>query len=512
MMRSYGVSLAVVCASFVATAEAAKGRGYPIQVKAESATRFRSLAISTPHFVVEFGPGTLVEIECEPGVTGAAVIARGVLATKGEIEPAIEEQIHGAMVRCNPQDFELLIAPDGRENVVDEGAAAMASHLLRVIFRHCWHSGPNALIPPVGAVSFVVYGKTHGDLVCWDSQDGYGAYSFTKRVELFKHTTAQPDDDRDAQSEATAEGLYHEGTRLWRAKDHEAAVKTWQTLIQKFPASNRAGCAAAYMGQCLSSIKEYARAEEALRLAAEKFGHHRYGNGVEVGGYAYFYLVHVHCEAGEYGKAGEVLRTLVEKHPYATGHRLGDAVMSLRAKRWFYDKLKDNGVDVKPLDDLIAQQKDPANFDKLNGRQLYVIAQTLKREGQSERAIVAYRQAAERFPNESFAPYALVFAFQLQIECNDSDGAKQTALAMIDRTPDAKVRKGGPLAAIGHYSLGVAHLHAKEYQQAAALFEKVISEFAVAKDMDGKPLRVHIAELHAPTLRAQGIEIGGIRE
>jgi len=311
-------------------------------------------------------------------------------------------------------------------------------------------------------------------------------------------------------SATTPEGLYREGSRLRSQGRADEALKAWRTLTEKFPESNRAGCAAVYMGQLQLSMKDHKGAEKSFKLAAEKFGDHRYANGVEVGGYAYFYLTHVYCETEQYKKAGESLKALVEKYPYARGHRMGDALMSLRAKRWFYDKLKAKKIDLKFLDNLIAEQKDPKNFDKMNSRQLYLVAHNLMRDDKDNpTAIKAFLKGVQKFPEESFTPYGAVFALQLQIEEKDHEGAKQTAKLMIEKFPNAKVGKGGPVAAIGYYGLGAAHFEAKEYKKAAETFQKVAEQFPTAADMDGVQLKSLIAERYISALKEKGIKVKG---
>jgi WD40 repeat protein/tetratricopeptide (TPR) repeat protein len=310
---------------------------------------------------------------------------------------------------------------------------------------------------------------------------------------------------------ATAEGLYDEGSSLRDQGKAKEALQAWRTLIDKFPESQRAGCAAVYMGQLQLSIKDYKGAEESLKLAAEKFGHHRYGNGVEVGGYAYFYLTSLYCDREQYEKAGQALKALVEKYPYASGHRMGDALTSLRAKRWFYDKLKARGIDLKFLDDLIAEQKDPKNYDKMNSRQLYLVAHTLMRDDKDNpRAIQAFLKGVEKFPKESFTPYGAVFALQLQIQEKDQVGAKKTAKLLIERFAEAKAGKSGPLSAIGYYGLGAADFVAEEYKGAVEMFQKVLRDFPGAADMDGVALKQLIAERYLTTLKQKGIEVKGI--
>ncbi len=312
---------------------------------------------------------------------------------------------------------------------------------------------------------------------------------------------------------ATAEGLYREGSRLKKEGKPEAALTAWRTLTEKFPKHSRAGCAAVYMGQTQLGMKDVKGAIESFTLAADRFGGHRYGNGVEVGGYAYFYLTSTYCETKDYDKAVAALKALVDKYPYASGHRMGDALMSLRAKRWFHDKLTEQGKNLGFLDELIAQQKNPASFERLNARQLYLIAHTLKDEGNAKGAIEAFKKTVWKFPNESFTPYACLFAFELQMEQKDYDGAAKSAETMSKKPfSDAKVGKGGPLGAIAGFSTGRVYFERQAYKAAAKAFQAVVNGHPAAADMEGVSLRARIADRYEKTLAAKGHAIEGLRE
>jgi len=293
---------------------------------------------------------------------------------------------------------------------------------------------------------------------------------------------------------ATPEGLYREGRRLRQEGKTEAALTTWRVLIEEFPEHRRAGCAAVYMGQLQLSNKDHQGAVESFSLAAEKFGHHKYGNGVEVGGYAHFYLASAFCEIEEYVKATESLRDLVTKYPYASGHRMGDALMSLRARQWFYERLTEQGMDLSFLDKLISEQKNPENFNRLDARQLYLVAHTLKDENFTEHAIEAFKKTARKFPNETFSPYACLYAFDLQFEQRKYDDAMASARLMIERFPDAKLDKGGPLGAIGRFNIGLVHFTRREYKEAASAFQTVTSDHPMATNREGVSLSEIIAE------------------
>lgn len=307
-----------------------------------------------------------------------------------------------------------------------------------------------------------------------------------------------------------AEGLYREGSRLQKEGKPKDALAAWRALIDRFPDSNRAGCAAIYMGQQQLADKDYSGAEKSFLLAAEKFGHHKYGDGVEVGGYAYFFLTSVYCDTEQYDKAAESLRDLVENYPYASGHRKGDALMSLRAKKWFYDKLVTKGADLEFLDELIAQQKNPGNFDRLNARQLYLIAYTLKEEKDALKALEAFKKIVWKFPNDALAPYACLYSFELQMQRHDYEGALASARIMIERFPDAKVGKGGPLGAIGHFSVGSVYFARQEYKESMEAFQRVAHDYPTATNEEGISLRSLVAERYLKKLNKKGFKIQGI--
>jgi len=310
----------------------------------------------------------------------------------------------------------------------------------------------------------------------------------------------------------SAEGLYREGSRLQKEGNPQDALTAWRALIDRFPDSNRAGCAAIYMGQQQLASKDYSEAEKSFSLAAEKFGHHKYGDGVEVGGYAYFFLASVYCDTEQYGKAAESLKALVAKYPYASGHRSGDALLSLRAKSWFCDKLVAKGVNLGFLDELISQQKDPKNFGRLNARQLYLIADTLKGENNKEAAVEAFKKIAWKFPNESFTPDACLAACELQIQLKQYDAAIASARVMIERYPVAKGGKGGPLGPIGHFDIGTVYFARQEYKKASEEFQRVAHDFPAATNEEGVSLRALVAERYEGILGEKGCKIDGLHD
>ena len=140
-------------------------RTFPIEVNSADVYEYPKLTIEFHDFRLEAGPVSVVPIACEPGITGAVLIGAGTFRyTPAEGKP-IEGRLRSAMLRFNPVDRLKILPLDRGTRVTDRGIAEMSRQLLNVAFRHCWHNGMEALIPPEGILSAVLYSKEHGDLL-----------------------------------------------------------------------------------------------------------------------------------------------------------------------------------------------------------------------------------------------------------------------------------------------------------------------------------------------------------
>ena len=61
----------------------------------------------------------------------------------------------------------------------------MARHLLASTFRHCYHRGQDALIPPKDAIAVDLYSKEHGNLLISVDNKVAVVYNFTERAEMY---------------------------------------------------------------------------------------------------------------------------------------------------------------------------------------------------------------------------------------------------------------------------------------------------------------------------------------
>jgi hypothetical protein len=134
-----------------------------------------------------FEKGHCAPIVTDVGTTGMTVVAPGHVVMKlGDAVPIIVADIHAVMLRLNPADLEQVFTAENAQTHQDPGFAAMARSITMGVFKHCWHSGWNALIPPTGSVSVDFLSRQHGDVLAWDNGREYGAFNFTTRTEIAK--------------------------------------------------------------------------------------------------------------------------------------------------------------------------------------------------------------------------------------------------------------------------------------------------------------------------------------
>lgn len=110
------------------------------------------------------------------------------------------------------------------------------------------------------------------------------------------------------------ESLYQVANKKWQSKEGKESLKK---LIEKFDKANRTGCALLYLGQ-MSKGKER---EKYLQKAIDGFGDCYYGNGVQVGAYARYYLAYYYKENGQEKKGQKLLEEIKSKYPDAINHK-----------------------------------------------------------------------------------------------------------------------------------------------------------------------------------------------
>jgi hypothetical protein len=110
------------------------------------------------------------------------------------------------------------------------------------------------------------------------------------------------------------ETLYQVANKKWKSQEGKDSLKK---MISKYDKANRTGCALLYLGQ-MSKGKEQ---EDYLTKAIDGYSDCFYGNGVQVGAYARFYLAYHYKDKGDSQKANKLFAAIAEKYPDAINHK-----------------------------------------------------------------------------------------------------------------------------------------------------------------------------------------------
>ena len=116
-------------------------------------------------------------------------------------------------------------------------------------------------------------------------------------------------------------GRVDEIERLYQIVGNEAgtpkAKETLEILLEKYPKANRTGCALQYVGQAPSGRKK----EAYLTRVIKDFGDCYYGDGVQVGAYARFYLAAHYAKTGKRSEAKALFDEFRKDYPDAVNHK-----------------------------------------------------------------------------------------------------------------------------------------------------------------------------------------------
>ena len=138
-------------------------QSYPVSV--ERTIQFDSLSIHVERLSIDIGKGTLALIECQKGVTGAVIFAKGSYSFATEGSQSIRDDFAEAMLRFNPSDYQVFIRPANAQPGSQGQTVEQSANVLERNFGYLYHSGKDALIPDEGAIAGVFGGKTVGDVI-----------------------------------------------------------------------------------------------------------------------------------------------------------------------------------------------------------------------------------------------------------------------------------------------------------------------------------------------------------
>jgi hypothetical protein len=161
-------------------------KSYPIELKAAEVREYATIDISFAKLKLRGETITVVPISTEAGVTGAVLLGNGTYSYSPEVGTDFNGQFRAVMLRFNPQDADAIIKLSEGKPIDDKGAIELARAMLALTFRHCYHSGQEALIPPERALASAVFSRELGD-VLFSSDDKLSiVHNFTDRKTVYE--------------------------------------------------------------------------------------------------------------------------------------------------------------------------------------------------------------------------------------------------------------------------------------------------------------------------------------
>ena len=188
-MRRFMLVIVVAAASLLcgSTLSCAQDnpKAYPITLKADDVHEIAELSIESNGLTLTAKDVLAVPIRCELGVTGVMLLGTGEFHFSPADGDVIKGEFRAAMLRFNPADQETLLPLDKSTVITDHAAHEISRHLLNNVFRHCWHSDMEALIPDAGSFVANVYSKSHGDLLISTGPQTSAVHNFTTKETLY---------------------------------------------------------------------------------------------------------------------------------------------------------------------------------------------------------------------------------------------------------------------------------------------------------------------------------------
>lgn len=107
--------------------------------------------------------------------------------------------------------------------------------------------------------------------------------------------------------------LYQAANKNWKSEEGKASL---EKLIKKYRNANRTGCALLYLGQMTRGKDQENYLNQAIQWHSDCF----YGDGVQVGAFARFFLANTYLRRGEKDKAARLFKDIKNKYSDAITH------------------------------------------------------------------------------------------------------------------------------------------------------------------------------------------------
>jgi len=180
------VALGMINAVARSQENSADSAAYPIQISANNVHEFSTLAIDMANLKLSGESMIVIPISTEVGITGAVLIGNGKYSYTPEKGRSFNGRFHAGMLRFNPKDADAILKLNTATKSVDKGASELAKALLAAIFRHCYHSGDQALLPPEQAIAADLFSRELGEVLFSASGQTNVVYNFTSRRMIYE--------------------------------------------------------------------------------------------------------------------------------------------------------------------------------------------------------------------------------------------------------------------------------------------------------------------------------------
>lgn len=123
----------------------------------------------------------IFEIRTLSGVTGYYLEGKANISIETK---KLEEKCTAAMIRINPMDLDSLIKIENLKEIKDDEFVSVSLTVLKSTFRHCYHSGMDAIIPDIKEYAINFFSPRIGEVLVSQDKKEIIYYNFTLRTKM----------------------------------------------------------------------------------------------------------------------------------------------------------------------------------------------------------------------------------------------------------------------------------------------------------------------------------------
>ena len=141
----------------------------------------KSFTFKSDSAVFETKNCKIFEIKTVSGITGYYVEGDANIQIKSK---DLNEKCTAAMFRFNPLDIDSLVQIKNMAEIQDDAFFNSSLKVLKSTFRHCYHSGMDAIIPDTESYAIDFFSKKIGEVLVSHDKKEIIYYNFTLRTKM----------------------------------------------------------------------------------------------------------------------------------------------------------------------------------------------------------------------------------------------------------------------------------------------------------------------------------------